>query len=397
MAMVTSVEAAAANPLDAIDTDYESQSFLDLYNHCTGISETPRVYHQWMSILTIAAAVQDRVFVEKFKGDHLTPNLFLILLGPSGSGKGTAMRFSHKLLSTLPNINIWNGQITAPKMVDRLGKPTKDKNGKRVVANARLLLLTPELATSVGTGEMANKFVKLMTALYEGHADWSEGTRTSGDVQITNCNINWGAGSTPQWLIECLPKSSIDSGFLARTVVAPAEYNYDIRVPEPEVPCDFEEVYDHLKYRVFEYGGVRGEFAVTDKAREIHHKWYMTRPQENDIALEAAWHRDDDLCWKLAMILALAEAPVLVIEARHIAGALLLAMASQTPETEVVEMVRQLVQKARQITHRMVLQKLGARGKRARDIRDAVFQLRQMGELEIEYGPKGGAVYVWKG
>ena len=68
---------------------------------------------------------------------------------------------------------------------------------KKVLANPKIFLLTPEMATSVGEGMMADKFVKLMTALYEGHTDWKEGTRTSGQVAIKDCNINWCAGSTP--------------------------------------------------------------------------------------------------------------------------------------------------------------------------------------------------------
>jgi hypothetical protein len=386
-------------------------NFLDLYLHACGTSETPIQYHQWCSIATIAACVGDRVWYEKFKGEKLSPNLYLILLGPSGIGKGTAMKFSHKLIQDIPGIRIWNGQITAPKLIDKLGKAEKvaGVKGRKVISNSKMVLMTPEMATSVGRGEMTDKFVKLMTALYEGHTMWSEGTRTSGEFEIKECNINWQAGSTSQWMVECLPKSSIDSGFLARSVVVKAAYDYSVRVPEPYVPDDFVEAYGKLKAWVFALAGMEGEFRLCEEAKEIHTKWYMTRPPENDVALEAAWHRDDDLVLKLAMILALNEwdcelivyprhlvkAQRLVKEAhRHLPG--LLSQASQTPQTEIVDMARAEIKKSRRILHRALLQKMGARGKNAAELREAINFLRGTGEVEIDKGPRGGLIYRWR-
>lgn len=393
---------------------YIERSFLELYLHATGTSETPSIYHQWCALSTIAACVADRVWIEKFKGKKIAPNLYLILLGPSGNGKGTAMGFSEGLIRDLPNLNLWNGMITAPRLIDKLGKAkvvTDTITGKKhkVLDNSKIMLMTPELASSVGEGVMADKFVKLMTALYEGHTDWDTGTRTSGDVKITNCNINWIAGSTPQWLVECLPKSSIDSGFLARTIVAQADYDYDKRIPIPIPPIDYDAVHAHLKYRCIEYANLHGEFDVEDQAYELQHSWYMTRPREHNTALEAAWHRDDDLSWKLSMIFSLAEGCEMMIRSRHMILAQkfisrahkdlpkLLTMASQTPETETSDLMSKLIKKAKRITHRSLMQQLGARGKRARDIKDAAFQLKSMDEIEFEKGPRGGTIYKWKG
>ena len=392
------------------DVPYDERSFIDLYVNATGVSETPEIYHKWCALATIAACVADRVWIEKFKGKKLSPNLYLILLGPSGNGKGTAMGFAEQLLRTVPRMNMWNGMITAPSLIDKLGKSHKDPaTGRKIVANSKILLLTPEMATAVGEGLMADKFVKLMTALYEGHTDWSEGTRTSGEVEIKNCNINWIAGSTAQWMVECLPKSSIDSGFLARSIIAPADYDYSKRIPIPLPPPDLDVLMDQLYYRCFAFAALSGEFEVSDEAYEVQDRWYMTRPQEHDIALEAAWHRDDDLCWKLAMILSLSEGIDMVIEAKHWLAAnrlvrvahrdlpKLLTMASQTIETECVGMMRDIIKRSRKITHRLLMQKLSAKGKRAAEIREASMMLKSLGEIEYESGPRGGTIYAWKG
>ncbi len=391
--------------------DYDSSSFVDLYMHAIGTSEIPLIYHQWCSLFTISACVADRVWYRKFELSRLTPNLYLMLLGPSGNGKGGALSFSERLIRDTPTIKVWNGMITAPRLIDKLGKPTKDERGRKVLANSKIVLLTPELATSVGEGLMARKFVTLMTALFEGHANWDEGNRTAGDIEIKDCSIVWGAGTTSQWCVECLPKSAIDSGFLARSVIANAEYDYNKRIPKPSVPDDFFEVYQQLQIRCLTFAAISGEMSMTPPASRIHDEWYMTRPQEHEVALEAAWHRDDDLCLKLSMLLSLAESPLdMTIETRHLVAAqrlivkahkglpALLAQASQTPESEVINIIRNDIKKAGTITHRSLMQRMGARGKRARDVRDATLQLRGMGEININNsGPRGGVIYEWKG
>jgi hypothetical protein len=192
-------------------------------------------------------------------------------------------------------------------------------------------------------------------------------------------------------------------------VIAPAAYNYAKRIPIPEPPADYDECVEHLKYRCFEFVSLNGEFEISDQAYDIQYKWYMTRPPENDVALEAAWHRDDDLCWKLAMILSLADNIDMVIEGKHVVAAQklvgrahkdlpkLMSAASQTENTEIVDMMRDEVRKAGRITHRSLLQRLAAKGKKATEVHEAARALKQMGELDFKTGPKGGVIYEWRG
>lgn len=162
----------------------QTNNLLALYLHQCGETEVPKLFHVWSCLSIIAASVADRVGLEKFKGSLLAPNLYVILIGPSGLGKGEAIGAAMKFVAENRKINAFQGKATAPYLLDYLGKK-HNINGKRVIANPKLFLITPELSMSVGKGDYADGFIKLMTELYTSHTvPIREGTRTGGSVTI---------------------------------------------------------------------------------------------------------------------------------------------------------------------------------------------------------------------
>ncbi|MGH7179232.1 MAG: hypothetical protein ACREJC_17780, partial [Tepidisphaeraceae bacterium] len=147
----------------------QTSNLLALYLHQCGETEVPTLFHVWACLTTIAASVADRVGLEKFKGKLLAPNLYTVLIGPSGLGKGEAIDTALKFVADNKTVNAFQGKATAPYLLDYMGKK-QSLGGKKVIANPKLFLVTPELSMSVGKGDYADAFIKFMTELYTAHS-----------------------------------------------------------------------------------------------------------------------------------------------------------------------------------------------------------------------------------
>jgi len=101
----------------------DDKDFISLYHYSAGKSEIPVVYHFWCALSVIAACVQDRVWFNKFRSTYLNPNLYIILEGGSGDGKGIAINHAGHILGGLKNeLNWFDGSITPPKLLQWLSK-----------------------------------------------------------------------------------------------------------------------------------------------------------------------------------------------------------------------------------------------------------------------------------
>ena len=167
-------------------------TFLDRYIQTAGVTFTPPAFHRWACLSLVAAALADRVWLEKLK-KHVYPNLYVMLVGPSGCGKGEALDMMMKLASDVPSLlgRILRGGLTKQRLLDILGgRSTKREKGEAVVSEAKAntspWIIYPELYNSLGAGgPVAEAFIANLTDLYTGSpVPMTEGTRTWGDVVI---------------------------------------------------------------------------------------------------------------------------------------------------------------------------------------------------------------------
>jgi ABC-type phosphate/phosphonate transport system ATPase subunit len=76
--------------------------FMDLSNN----SEPPKLFRKWTAISTIAAALQRKVRLEFGMSMTFYPNLYIVLVGNSSTGKGTAMGYSKDIIENIPTIKL---------------------------------------------------------------------------------------------------------------------------------------------------------------------------------------------------------------------------------------------------------------------------------------------------
>ena len=389
----------------------ETRNLLRLYIHQAGRSEVPDVYHVWCCIAMIAAAVGDKVWYSKFRHAKLTPNMYTILVGPSGSGKDMAIGVALSFLKKLPIVKLYAGKATAPYIIDFMARSA---DGKPPLGHSRMFLVTPELAMSVGSGNMADEFVKLTTALYTG-SDYpiTEGTRTSGTHVITNPCLNLLGGTTEDWMMRALTRDAIEGGFFARVAAVKGDYDFNHRVMDPTYPPDYEDVVEHLHRRINLLTKVSAEFHIAPDAKRIEEQWYMSREVPLDDFMLPSWMRQHAMILKLAMVLSLMDnteytPESFVITLDHLKRAQQLsnflhmhlprfiALASRSDETRWADVVSKLVQRAVRIQRFKLMQMCGGRGIDRAKMDFALEQLileRKIGRTSVPGST--GLAYTW--
>jgi hypothetical protein len=85
---------------------------------CLPHTEAPKNYLFWSAISVLAGVLKNEVY---FKDQLFTlyPNQFIILTGPPGIGKGTAINFAWKMTKTLNGrlANVLTDKATIPEIL----------------------------------------------------------------------------------------------------------------------------------------------------------------------------------------------------------------------------------------------------------------------------------------
>ena len=275
----------------------DNKDFISLYRYSAGKSEIPDVYHFWCALSVIAACVQDQVWFNKFRSSYLNPNLYVVLEGGSGDGKGVAISHAGHVLGELKQeLNWFDGSITPPQLLQWLRK------------RRTIYLVTPELAQNFDFPSGAQRFIRLVTELYSKKDSHIEGTIAHGFVEVKHQVINWLGGSTKEWLVDSIPAHTIQSGFFGRTLLIHGERS-KVRVLDPIYPPedDYRQVMQYLREQCEIYTTINGEFTLSNKAEQVRRIWYEQRDIPDDPILLPTRNREDDMMLKVAMLLSLSD------------------------------------------------------------------------------------------
>jgi len=390
----------------------QTTNLFKLYKHICGKSEIPEIFHFWSFVSLISAVVEDRVWYQRFKHTKLFPNLFIILIGPSGLGKSVAISHAVNIARKSTSINIFEGRSTAAHLIDRLGKPYTDEWGQKCLANPKLWLVMDELRNDISPNvKMIEDFIFFMTKIYtSANSTMDTGTRGHGEIKLHNPLINWLSGTTNDDLREIMTAHLMRSGFTARTCFIWAENEFDKRILDIKYPEDYEEVYHHICTRLWMMQRAEGSFMITSTAKMELDLWYDTRDNPEEELLYSSWNRDLELLLKFAMILCLADGGPLVLQHKHIIHAQamigmvqsfnnrLIEAASETQATRPINDLAKYMKKRKVIDHTTASRYFrSVKGLNGKQFNEVVLELSKDGCLEIGVGPKGGKVYKWRG
>lgn len=392
--------------------------FLGLYIRACGVSEVPLVWHTWSAIALVAACLNDRVYYCKHQDDKLFANLYVALVGESGTGKDTAIKRAAKFAKGLEGVFKFHGKLSGAGLADVLATPAaRDASG---MDRPTIWLTLPELSNSIGKGAMADDFIKRITALYGGDDDdyreitrglLQEGRELDYGVPLLNCTF----GSAQKWLIECVSPEAVESGAFARILTVPGTYDTSIRITDPSVPVDYAALTAELKRRLRRLVTLEGEYVLLPDTARLRDRWYQTRPAPTDPRLLPSWRRADDATLKLSMVLQASDAtsarwngadPMAItpsawkrasryVNFAHNALPHILRWATIAGSSSTLPLIEDILRRAGRIAHSALLKKVNHRGVEAKALRVHLSTLVERRDIEVVRTTHGAKVYQW--
>lgn len=148
----------------------------------------------------------------------LYPNIYTVLVGRPGLGKGAAVNPALALFKEANVANILSDRLTIEYVLEKLSKgfPVQTYTAKGVTfgSDSTALLFSPELSIFITA---SNVTLPILADLWDAREQpLMYGTRHKGEYLIKAPCVSLLGGSTQEWLIDAIPSTAVGGGFTRR-------------------------------------------------------------------------------------------------------------------------------------------------------------------------------------
>ena len=388
---------AVAKPAGQIKR--ELRSWLEAYEEYTEAFEPPHIFNRWSGLLALSAVTQRRVWLEE-ANNKIYPNLFVVLVAPSGVGKGQSMREVLPFVEAgLGTSHISSAKITAAQFAKKFGQSQKIDAALGVYSP--YLIWAEEFPSFLGSDAYKSGMIADLTILYDNPETWVKETKGQGIDELVKPYLCLLAGTTTQGIFDVLPPGAVTQGFTARLMFIHATYNSK-RVVEKPWTAKHVKLKELLLNDIRAIAQLSGPMKFTDIARTLWTDYYMYRPQAdqefNDTRLQGYAARKPFYVKKLAILLSISESDTLRIEAEHVERAFgmiaeiddsLRRVYEDIAPTAVIQNYSKIIRKLRTAPNHILghseLQKSFAYTLDKNEFKEAIEALCEMGLIEIEH------------
>lgn len=286
----------------------------DLVNECSHV-ETPKSWLYWSFLTCISAAAGNNYFVSTLKGDFIyKPNLYVILLGESGLGKGFGINRAKNLVNKANITRVIAGRSSIQAIVKELAT-LRTREGKESINDSRGFIINGELSTAIIADPDA---ITILTDLYDGHynPEWTNLLKGDGAEKLKNPYITALFGSSPSHFYDSIPQVNIEGGYIGRNLIIYEEKrSQDVDLLDVETGTKLESDVDKFEtYLVPKYvphlekiAKMQGQLKPDDEARIYFNQWRRDWRSKQPPDRTGFLNRVPDHSMKVAMCLSLAE------------------------------------------------------------------------------------------
>lgn len=251
----------------------ELDDWLTRYLEYTEQTEPPTTYHTWCGLSVVAGALQRKVYLE-WGFETIYPNLFVVLIGPSGKArKGVALGIAKSLLLGLPSVSIapesTSGREALILAMKRSLSNFSLPNGGKINFHCSITAFSEELSVLLGQGDI--KLLANLTDWYDSKDEWEYETIGRGKDSLQGLCFNLMGATAPDWLQSMLPQEAVGGGFTSRVIFIVEEAKGKT-VPEPPPPN--KELGDRLRRDLERINQLKGEFTFTESGKRCYINWY---------------------------------------------------------------------------------------------------------------------------
>lgn len=288
------------------------------------ITEAPAPFVIWSAISVISAVLKKKVWINRgvFK---VYPNQYIVLVGPPGVGKGTAIHPAHAFIKDFkPSLsNYLSDRITAPKIIEKLAQGFQTQAVINGVITAGLestaVLMATELSTFLGSSDWMTSFLCDTWDRNEFEYD----TKNKGSSHIKDMCVSLIGACVPDFIRKINGKQNsneaINGGFTARTIFVFA----NAKSKKLAWPIALENTKNGptliaaLRYDLEQIAhNLHGEFGFDQEAQYLWGTWY-NKNRSDDMDSEVVQHfksRIDVHVLKVAMCFSAAAGDSRVID-----------------------------------------------------------------------------------
>lgn len=280
-------------------------------------TETPTSWHWWSYLTCISAAAGNNYYLTSLKG-HLTykPNLYVMLLGESGLGKGFPINRAANLVQKAEVTRVVKGRSSIQAIVRELAT-TRSVPGKPNITDSRGYIVNGELSTAIIADPDS---LTILTDLYDGHynPEWTNLLKGDGPEKLKEPYITCLFGSSPAHFYDSVPQANIEGGYIGRNLIIYEEKrSKDVDLLDEEIDEEAQKkekdafenfIVPNFVPHLIKIAANKGRIIPSNLAREVFNtwrrEWRATQAKYNDKT--GFINRVPDHVLKVAMCMALA-------------------------------------------------------------------------------------------
>lgn len=238
-------------------------------------TEPPVIFHRWSLLTAVGALLERNVF---YGQDYFThyPNLYVMLLGESGTRKSTAINLAKKTLAATGYSTFSAEKTSKEKYLQDLADQHEDiqedltfatifGDGEDAEKDSRItpnFIVAGEFNDFIGNGNI--EFMSILGNLW----DWNGGPyenriKTGKSIKVPNPTISLLGGNTATGLNLAFPPHAIGQGFFSRLIFIHSAAS-ERRIRNPIFPAiDIASMLREVKQKV------KGRLTSTDTAEKL--------------------------------------------------------------------------------------------------------------------------------
>ena len=227
------MEGKSANGVSEFDgiPPLDPQSWIArAFDYARARSQLPDSVTFWTLMSFCGAALQDRLFIG-WSGKPIFPNLPLLVVGPSGIGKTSAINTIEPLFNRVLPV-----RVPEDSTAESIARYLAQNQARTPYNNSCGMWIVPELADVFGRKDYQQGMIARVTRLLDNPKDRAVDRKSlqSPIVIPGYCVLTWIAGSTMDWMQKHVDEAVTAGGFLPRLFVCDASGDLNF-VPDPEV------------------------------------------------------------------------------------------------------------------------------------------------------------------
>jgi len=247
-------------------------NWIDAFMAYTDNVETATIYRKWVAIMCIAAALQRKVKVDWGVSLRFYPNFYIILVGKSATGKGTAMRPGLDIIKQIPSIKLASQATSLQALISTLkdNNLTDVRDDGSMVFHSSITVYSEEF--TVFLGYKNSELISTLCNWYDCEEDWEYDTIKRSKEKVHGVWVNLIGGTTPDLIRSSLPPDSIGGGLTSRIIFVYADKADRISI----FPTETQEQKTLFKYLVRDLEKISmlsGDFSWTQGFMELWAEW----------------------------------------------------------------------------------------------------------------------------